>query len=103
MGLIDAEEQRWFAWIKDGLDEHRDACPLKPRAVYVSRELYQRFGWEDEHVCGVPVRPEDERPLDWLRVDCPCSAHGVEHSVALWAAEDAVRAADSEPSATPPR
>lgn len=99
---MDASEERCIASIKDGLDHHRDTCPMRPRAVYVAREVYERFGWTNQAVCGVPVRPEDDRPVEWFRVDCPGSAHGVEHHAALWLAEEAVRAADSETVADPP-
>ena len=99
---MDESERRCLASIKEGLDQHRDACPMTPRAVYVAGEVYERFGWTSPAVCGVPVRPEDDRPVEWFRVDCPGSAHGVEHHAALWFAEEAVRAADSEPVADPP-
>jgi hypothetical protein len=67
----DEPERRCLASIKEGLDQHRDACPMTPRAVYIAGEVYERFGWTNQAVCGVPVRPEDDRPVEWFRVDCP--------------------------------
>jgi hypothetical protein len=98
---MDASEERCIASIKDGLDHHRNTCPMKPRAVYVAREVYERYGSEDWAVCGVPVLPEEGRPVDRFRVDCPGSANGVEKHAALWLAEEAVRAADSETAGDP--
>jgi hypothetical protein len=59
---MDESERRCLASIKEGLDQHRDACPMTPRAVYIAGEVYERFGWTNQAVCGVPVRPEDDRP-----------------------------------------
>lgn len=97
---MDEFEQRCLASIKEGLDQHHDTCPMTPRAVYIAGEVYERLGWTQQAVCGVPVRPEDDRPAKWFRVDCPGSANGVEQHAALWLAEEAVRAADGEPSPT---
>src|SRR4051794_34119864 len=60
---MDESERRCLASIEESLDQHRDACPMTPRAVYIAGEVYERFGWTNQAVCGVPVRPEDERPV----------------------------------------
>lgn len=99
-GVMDAAEERCLASIKDGLDHHRDTCPMRPRALYIAEEVIERFGWENQTVCGVPVLGE-ERDVERFRVDCPGSAHGIEHHAEIWTAEAAVRAADSETVSDP--
>ena len=73
-------EAEMLEFIRRGVDQHAETCPMAPRAILLNPGNHELFGWDE--LWGIPVLPDDRVPPKRFRIDCDGSAFGIEEEVA---------------------
>jgi hypothetical protein len=80
-------EAEMLEFIRRGLDQHAQTCPMTPRAILLNPANHELFGWDE--LWGIPVLPDDRVAPKRFRIDCDGSAFGIEEEVADYVGTEA--------------
>ena len=73
-------EAQMLEFIRRGIDQHAQTCPMTPRAILLNPGNHELFGWDE--LWGIPVLADDRVAPKRFRIDCDGSAFGLEDEVA---------------------